>query len=172
MKEDASKATLAVLEEARALLDTLTPLRNDCGRYCAHACCDGSDEEGMLLFPFEEWFYREPIAGFPFRLLPDHSMAENGKRLVCEGRCHRQQRPLRCRIFPLRMAVKQGGGCKAEIDPGAWAVCPLAERGGVRGLQPAFVSTVEQVGALFLQQSALREALYQEQAFIDEMRRL
>ena len=42
---------------ARNLLETLTPLKTDCGRLCQGACCQGDEQTGMLLFPGEEAFY-------------------------------------------------------------------------------------------------------------------
>jgi len=42
---------------ARKLLETLTPLKTDCGRLCAGACRQGDEKTGMLLFPGEEALY-------------------------------------------------------------------------------------------------------------------
>ena len=90
---------LRTLEEARAILENVTPLKKNCGRLCDAACCqsDESGENGMLLFPYEECFYEKPIEGFPFHLAEDDTLFKGGKRLVCEGVCPREHRPLACR---------------------------------------------------------------------------
>lgn len=168
--------TVRTLQEARALLDKVTPLKADCGRVCGGACCapDETGDNGMLLFPYEEAFYQKPIEGFPFRLADDDTLVKGGKRLICEGSCPREHRPLACRIFPLRIRLKveeQGAvtHAAAELDPRAWAVCPLCED-GKRGLRQDFVQAVEQAGELMLQNVYLLEALSNEQKQIDEMR--
>ncbi len=85
---------------ARELLNSLTPLKRDCGRSCGAACCQ-SDEDGqggMLLFPGEETLY----ASLPesWSILPDSAVIPEGRILVCDGRCDRSARPLSCRLFP------------------------------------------------------------------------
>jgi hypothetical protein len=39
------------------LLEDVTPIKADCGKLCNAACCEGDDETGMYLFPFEETMY-------------------------------------------------------------------------------------------------------------------
>lgn len=175
----ARPGALKALAAARELLAAPTPLLSDCGSYCDHACCqsDGTGENGMLLLPFEEHFYRRPIPGFPFRLLPDDTVLKGGRRLVCEGHCPREHRPLSCRLFPLRLRVdlEDAGGrprVRAEIDPRSWALCPLPERGGLHAFSPAFVEAVEKAGALLAQNLWLLEFLVVEQEKLDEARRL
>ena len=165
--------TLSLLRQARDLLQNLTPLRNNCGGYCGAACCkaDESGENGMLLFPGEEKFYEKP--SFACRLFPDDTLFHGGKRLVCEGICRREERPLACRLFPLRLKVREKDGTllvKPEIDPRSWCVCPLPERGGMRGMDPAFTQACLQAGKLLLKDAALREALQNEQRMLDETR--
>ena len=111
MKLLGKPGALRALEEARAALGELTPLKRDCGRLCGAACCqpDETGLNGMLLFPFEESRYRRPIEGFSFRLVDDDTLFKGGKRLVCEGTCPREHRPLACRIFPLRLRIASDG---------------------------------------------------------------
>ena len=174
---NASDAVKA-LEEARALIRDLTPLKINCGKLCGGACCqpspDDDGENGMLLFPFEESFYQEPIAGMPFHLIDDDTLFKGGKRFVCEGKCAREHRPLACRIFPLRMRVEKDGELhvKAEIDPRAWCVCPLLEQGGLRAMSQDFVKAVEAAGSILCKNTTMLEALENEQRLLDEMRRL
>ena len=89
MKLLSRRGALRALENARAALGDATPLKRDCGRLCGAACCqpDETGLNGMLLFPFEETYYRRPIEGFPFRLVDDDTLFKGGKRLVCEGTC-------------------------------------------------------------------------------------
>ncbi len=173
------RGALQVLEKARGLLETVTPLKTNCGRLCDGACCqsDETGENGMLLFPYEEYFYKKPIEGFPFRLEKDDTLIKAGYRLVCEGHCPRQHRPLACRLFPLRIRMDSDATgahtrAVAEIDPRAWAVCPLPEEGGLRALSPAFIQAVEAAGNALIENVYMLEALGNEQRALDEMRRL
>ena len=171
--------TLVKLKAARALFDGLAPLTMDCGRLCGAACCraDETGTNGMLLFPFEELFYRKPIEGFEYRIVNDDALVKGGKRLICNGECPREQRPLACRLFPLRIrtefdAESADVRVSAEIDPRAWAVCPLPEQGGLRAMRPDFTAAVEQAGRLMCRNVYLFEALLNEQRTLDATRRL
>ena len=131
---------LNAVEEARALLAGVTPLRIDCGRVCGGACCQ-SDEDGqggMLLFPGEEQLYQRLPPGW--RIIRDDGVREGALLLICDGTCDREMRPLSCRLFPL---LPTPAGCR--MDRRAWAVCPLMES-GKKGLQPAFVQAVAEAG--------------------------
>lgn len=172
-------AALKTLKEARALLNDVTPLNTDCGRLCEGECCksDETGENGMLLFPFEEAFYKEPTDGFEYRLADDDSMYRGGKRLVCSGACPRDLRPLACRIFPLRIRVEcdaNGENTRAvpELDPRAWCCCPLLEMGGMRAMSAGFIEAVRLAGEALIKNVYMLEALHGEQRLIDEMRRL
>ncbi len=173
------RGALKALEAARGALETLTPLKRDCGRLCGGACCqpDETGENGMLLFPFEDSYYAKPIEGFAFHLADDNALFQGGKRLVCEGACPREHRPLACRLFPLRIRVEtdetgERTRAVAELDPRAWCVCPLLEQGGMRALSQDFVAAVEVAGNALCQNVYMLEALHNEQRLLDEMRRL
>ena len=143
---------------ARRLLESLTPLKRDCGRSCGAACCQ-SDEDGqggMLLFPGEEKLYASLPMGWTIE--PNHAVIPNGLLLICDGHCDRSMRPLSCRLFPL-LPTRTG----ARMDRRAWAVCPLMES-GKRGLNPDFVSAVEQAGQILY-------AHPDETAFLDALHR-
>ena len=165
-------ATETVLS-ARKLLESLTPLNMDCGKLCGAACCgeDESGGNGMLLLPGEEELYEaEP---FPLELEPDDTLFEGGSRLVCQGKCTREDRPFNCRIFPLRMALdEEGNPLRLEIDPRAWAVCPLCDRGGVRGMSVEFRKGARAAYELLTQNPEIREALRREQKMLEETRKL
>ena len=173
----ARPGAVKTLEAARGELENLTPLKMNCGKLCGGVCCepDESGENGMLLFPFEEEFYKKPIEGMPFHLADDDSLYKGGKRFVCEGKCSRADRPLACRIFPLRIRVETADGetcAKAEIDPRAWCVCPLLEQGGMRAMSQDFITAVERAGNILKENVYMLEALLNEQRMIDEMRKL
>ena len=142
------KAVLA----ARELLNTLTPLKTDCGRLCAGACCQGDGETGMLLFPGEEALYE----GCAFaRVLPaDFALGGRPARLlVCDGACERENRPLACRLFPLFLAFAQDGRTRVRLDARARAVCPLCAY-GLTALDPAFLQAARQAYDLLLADEA------------------
>ncbi|MCE5343699.1 MAG: hypothetical protein LLF96_09005 [Eubacteriales bacterium] len=175
----AAPFVIKTLKAARALLNDRTPLKMDCGRLCGAACCqpDETGENGMLLFPFEEKLYRKPIEGFDYKLVDDDRLFKGGVRLVCEGECPREHRPLACRIFPLRIRVacydeNPEVRVRAELDPRAWAVCPLLEQGGLRTMSQDFVTAVEEAGWLLSRNVYLLEALLNEQRMMDETRKL
>ena len=169
----ARPGVVRALRDARDALQTMTPLVKNCGRLCGAACCqpDETGENGMLLYPFEETFYHKPIEGFAFHLAQDDRLYKGGKRLVCEGSCPREHRPLACRLFPLRIRPTPEGAV-AELDPRAWCLCPLLEGGGLRAMDARFVEAVRQAGERMMQNDTLLEALYREQSLLDEMRRL
>lgn len=171
--------TLKTVVAARALLATETPMARDCGKLCGQACCqaDETGQNGMLLYPFEHKLYEKPIEGFAFSLHRDDTLFRGGYRLVCEGSCPREHRPLACRMFPLRVRLTLDAdtgdtGSAAELDPRAWALCPLLEAGGLRAMREGFAGAVREAGALMCQNTCLLEAMLGEQRMLDETRRL
>ena len=142
-------SSLSSVLAARALLECLTPLKTDCGRLCAAACCQGDEETGMLLFPGEETLYEAcAFAG----VLPLHFAlgGTQARLLVCKGRCERENRPLACRLFPLFLRFKEDGTTKLRMDPRAKAVCPLTDY-GIRALDPDFKQAARRAYDLLLE---------------------
>lgn len=133
---------LEAVKAARALLENVTPLKIDCGRFCGGACCesDEDDQGGMLLFPGEEKLYDPLPEGFS--ITKDDGVMEGALLLTCDGFCDRKDRPLSCRIFPL---LPSEGGVK--LDRRAWAVCPLMES-GKKGMCKEFLDAVEKAGEI------------------------
>jgi hypothetical protein len=133
-------------------LNRCTPLRYDCGRLCDRICCRG--EDGMWLFPGEEELLRaEPS----FTIEPLKWGLSNGRQLywlTCTGQCHRELRPLSCRIFPLGPYLKRDLVTVA-IDPRAKGLCPLAE--GRHRLQREFFRTVGRVCRELAREPELKE---------------
>ena len=60
----------------------------------------------------------------------------------------------------------------AELEPRAWALCPLPEQGGLRAMNATFIGAVEAAGTLLSRNTTLLEAMLAEQATVDELRRL
>ena len=141
-----------MIQTARDLLARQTPLKSDCGRLCASACCQADEDGrgGMLLFPGEERLY-DPLPDWA-RLIPMDFGGHPSHLLVCEGRCERSQRPLACRIFPLTPVLREGK-LAIELDRRAWAVCPLMEH-GLKALDPAFTRAVREAMSLLLDDPA------------------
>ncbi len=150
-------ASLAAVQNARALLETLTPLKTDCGRLCQGACCQGDEETGMLLFPGEAALYEDCSfarvipAGFSLGGAP-------AQLLVCEGRCERANRPLACRLFPLFLTFKGGGVTKMKMDVRAKAVCPLTDY-GIKALDPEFKQAARKAYDILLKDEICRAYL-------------
>ncbi len=153
------------LRKAREMLETVTPLKTDCGRVCGARCCRSleGEETGMLLFPGEEACYAGK-PGWKLRKTP------SGTLLVCPGDCARDERPLACRIFPL-LPVIRNGEVKVAADQRARAVCPLLKQ-GIRGMDPAFAEAVREAGKILTEDAAQRtfiERMTEEQ---DELKSL
>lgn len=152
-----------------ALLENLTPLELDCGSLCGVRCCQNTLEEsvcGMRLFPGEMEFQKQLLLeqddGFSF---------PSGHLVVCRGYCHRWNRPLSCRIFPLFPYMDISGRIQAIYDPRAWRVCPLVRYHQRVRLQPPFVRRVRQVGRILAADTTCREFLWEQSREIDEMNR-
>ena len=104
------------------LLDDATPIKADCGKLCGSACCDGDEDTGMYLFPFEEVMYSGKERWLKI-YDSDFFVGGNAVKIaICNGRCEREKRPLSCRIFPL--FLYSGGELKADFR--AKHICPLA----------------------------------------------
>ena len=153
------------LFRAREKLNSVTPLKRDCGRVCGSRCCDSleGEETGMLLFPGEDALYRDMKE---WKIL----QAPAGLMMVCPGTCSRGDRPLACRLFPL-LPVIRDGAVRAVMDRRAYAVCPLA-RQGIRALDPEFTAAVREAGKILAEEGEQRrflEMLTEEQ---DELKQL
>jgi len=124
-------------------LEKITPLKSDCGVLCGSACCKGSGQDGMLLFPREEDMYRNDAKGF--RIMDSNislSDCTRIKLLVCEGHCDRKMRPLSCRIFPLIPQIEGDGLLVFAPDLRAAALCPLLYRSDIYAISPAFIDAL------------------------------
>ena len=142
---------------ARELLESLTPLKTDCGRLCQGACCQGDEATGMLLFPGEEALYgdcafaRVVPTGFSLGGTP-------AQLLVCDGRCDRKNRPLACRLFPLFLRFREEQPPVLRMDARARAVCPLTDY-GLKALDPEFRQAARRAYDLLLEDEACADYL-------------
>ena len=114
---------LSLLKQAYSLLDEVTPLKYDCGLICGGKCCHSDstgavENPGMLLLPEEE------------KLTSDASFiieeSDDGKVLICNGKCDRALRPFSCRIFPFYASIGKDGSVSLKKDPRAFNTCPVA----------------------------------------------
>lgn len=144
------------LLRAAEILERVTPFSGrNCGSLCGAACCKGSDNDGMELFPGES----ELLAGEKsFKIV--ESQGENQRRiLVCSGECNRRKRPLTCRFFPLfPLAVEHDGEIKIipVPDPRA-AVCPLISHSGE--ISKRFYRAVRLAGKYLIRDNECRDYL-------------
>lgn len=153
------------IERARALLEEVTPLAEDCGQVCGGRCCKATAESvGMLLFPGEEAL----AEGCGFTLHP----AEGGTLLTCDGTCDRTTRPLACRMFPLFPFVEEDGRVRAVYDPRGWWLCPLVRECAHVLLQREFVRAVRRAGRVLMEDPACAAFLRQNSEEIRELDRL
>ena len=154
---------MSVLEQARDMLEQVTPLRTDCGKRCGDRCCLSmeGEETGMLLFPGEEAL----MAG-EGRILE----TEGGSLFVCDGTCRREKRPLSCRLFPLFPCVRAGEVC-LEVDERARLVCPLCAS-GVQGMLPEFREHVLECGKLLLGDARQRAFMEAQTRAMDDLKKL
>ena len=107
-----------------ALLGDVTPLRSDCGALCGAACCQGDEEDGMILFPGESKYY-EDREGFSVQYNTEYRC----NCLICHGTCDRDERPLSCRIYPYFFYIGKELRVTAAPDVRAIGRCPLTKEG-------------------------------------------
>ena len=160
--------SMSLIEAARRKLETLTPLKTDCGRLCGARCCASleGEETGMLLFPGEEDFYEDQEG---WRIVP----AGKELLLICPGECDRAERPLACRVFPLMPCIREDGSIAVRTDERARVVCPLA-RQGKRGMDPVFADAVREIGEALVgdpRQCVFLQRLADEQTELKELRK-
>ncbi len=108
-------------------LDDPTPLMGDCGKLCDKKCCAGTENDGMLLFPGEEYLY-ESMNGDWFQIHNSHIVLSDGyqiKFFVCRGECPRECRPLSCRIFPIIPYLNDMGRTEFRLDLRSLGICPI-----------------------------------------------
>lgn len=125
------------------ILENASPLAGDCGNLCDRACCGGTSDDGMLLFPGEEAMYDQNEDWFEIRdshiLLPDGSPV---KLFVCKGSCPREMRPLSCRIFPLLPYIDDLDYLEFVPDLRGLRTCPLLFESVGESISPDFIDAL------------------------------
>ena len=124
-------------------LNNIGPIESDCGTLCNHACCKGTADDGMLLFPGEEEMYSGGGDWYTIRdsniLLPKGTAI---KLFVCNGRCKRDMRPLSCRIFPIVPYIDDFDYLEFIPDLRGVAVCPLLYRSDAYEISLIFIDAL------------------------------
>lgn len=147
------------------LLEDVTPIKADCGKLCNAACCEGDDETGMYLFPFEETMYDGTEKWLK---IYDSDFIFNGKPVklaTCNGKCDRKKRPLSCRIFPLFSSERK----HLCADKRASHLCPLvAGKIQLDEYNPEFIENVTKVFNILQKFKITREYIRETQKIIDE----
>ena len=157
---------------AYTLLGELTPIHADCGQLCGGACCNGGEEEGMLLFPGEEVFLQKLYDLCPEADRDAYTVRTDGGRqlYICRGSCQRTYRPLACRIFPLFPTLETDGRIRVMTDPRAFRVCPMVQ--AAARLDRRFIRTVRRVGRLLTSDPACRDFLLAQTKELQALTRL
>jgi len=152
------------IRRAMALLGDATPMLTDCGRLCGAACCDGSGNDGMLLFPNEACM----VADATVQAITLDAFTSPVRLMVCQGHCDRDTRPLACRLFPLMAFYRKDGTLSVRTDARGRAVCPLCH-GPASALSREFREKALAVYALLMedpeQAAFLRELMALEAQF-------
>lgn len=132
----AEKAALFFYRRAYRLFGGRTPIPADCGRLCSSKCCQGGEEDGMILFPFEEL----ALARADFLTITKQRMGTQRVAFaVCPGHCDRALRPLSCRLYPFAPMLEKGR-VRIVPDPRAAYFCPLLQKEAGPYLDKAFPS--------------------------------
>lgn len=137
------------------ILGDLTPLNADCGLLCGSACCQGDENTGMRLFPYEETD------------LEVKNISEGERLAVCNGTCDRNCRPLACRIFPFFPTIDEKGRIFVEIDYRGKRLCPMIEHADQLSFDKRFFKAVKRVGKILAKNEKCREFLYRSTEEID-----
>ena len=146
------------------LLENVTPLRADCGELCGKSCCEGDDETGMYLFPFEEVMFNGcEKYGITIEESDFYVEGNAVSIALCKGICNRKYRPLSCRIFPL---IMHNGEIK--LDRRGFSVCPLVKYNDINALDENFVLTVTKVYNILSKIKEIRPYIKETSDLIDE----
>ena len=140
-----------VIKKVYKVLDTVTPLKTDCGSLCEAECCKGDNTTGMILFPGESEFYKD---NKNFKIIND---TNNNSVLICSGKCNRSERPIACRIFPLFPVIVDDRLYVID-DPRASGVCPLLY--DEIKLDKKFEKAVYKTGKLLIKNESTSDFLY------------
>lgn len=119
-----------------------TPLKTDCGMLCNKKCCSGTENDGMLLFPGEEYLFSGKDWCFVKNTNIELTCGYTIKLLVCRGECPRNERPLSCRIFPLIPYLNEYDRVDFRLDPRGFQVCPIIRSPGAYPMENDFIDSL------------------------------
>ncbi len=140
-------------------LNVPTPLIGDCGKLCDKKCCHGTDQDGMLLFPGEEYLY-ESMDSHWFQIHDSHIVLSDGYRirlLVCRGDCPRGFRPLSCRIFPIIPYLNDRGRAEFRLDLRSLGICPIVYNQQENPVEEVFIEALYKAFPPLLRDDAVVE---------------
>lgn len=126
------------------LLNDVTPLSADCGKICNKACCKGDDNIGMLLFPSE-------------KSKLEVKENANGRFVICNGKCNRNDRPLSCMIFPFFPILDENEKIKVALDYRGYSVCPLIKNANIVKFNHLFLRRLRVVGNILIKDEKCKE---------------
>lgn len=156
-------ADLKLIEEARRLIENVTPLAFDCGTLCGHKCCtDFAHDEGVYLIPGELPLFdgTEDFPSWQFHRTDEYEFAPTWTEkydhvvfMQCKTVCSksREKRPFECRTYPLLPYLGPEGRLEMRYSFLADGICPLLERYRLEELQPEFVQACHQAWSLLMQ---------------------
>ncbi|MDO4488446.1 MAG: hypothetical protein Q4B67_05115 [Eubacteriales bacterium] len=160
------------------LLDTVNPLKTDCGLQCNAACCrqDASEEEmGIYLLPGEAsihdksnpwltWSEEDPEeSGFP------ESWTEPVDFVCCHGpeTCNRKMRPIQCRTYPLTPHLTEDGKLYMLInDMELPYECPLVKN--FDRIEPEFIEVSLKAWKELIKDKRVYDLVYEDSRIRDE----
>ena len=138
-----STITKATYEEIYRRWDEVTPAAFDCGKICGAACCHANDRNGpderlgIYLLPGEEKQHDRHDGYFTWSWddAADYDFPESWQGKVAfldcndPDHCHRKERPIQCRTFPLKPQLSGDGELTLIYDDTDLPyVCPLIEQ--------------------------------------------
>ncbi len=139
---------LKTYEKVYTMLDSVSPLRDDCGKLCGSICCSdepffGTDGAYIYLLPGEKEYLEANGCNLIIEKQPasEHDIPSSWGEFVytarCPGagKCDRKNRPIQCRTFPLEPHLKKKGRleliyCDTELPYNCPLICediPLSD---------------------------------------------
>ena len=159
-----------IYQIAYQMIGKATPLKGmDCGKLCRGICCEGDEETGMYLYPFEEKCFLKHDSWYRI-IFSDFVYDKNRvKILTCPGTCVRSERPLACRIFPLAPYQKsREDKLQIIIDPRSYSLCPLAHGVAQNKVDPLFYNRVFRVFSFLNQYEPIHQFIVEMSYQMDE----
>lgn len=150
----------ALYERVYEILDRFPLSEADCGKLCGKICCCymvlDEEEAGMELLPGEEevfpleaeWLKPRFLSGTMYEYPPEWGQNAGCFQIRCIKPCPRHERPVNCRLFPLKIYREKENYCMIlDADSGLYN-CPLAERPEL--INPEFIDAVREAALLLL----------------------